>query len=232
MTKIFTNNYDRTNHKTLPYLNIITCTFPRALRTKYLSHLKELLCAEQNIRWLVVDDNDQIDHELSEFLPDFAIYLHIGPTRNKGHSQRNLALEYIYDNNFDGLIYNADDDNRYDPKIFQELRKTKVFAFLPVGGDLFGIDGTPERPILNRRGEFVRWNSHWQRKYAIDMGGFCFDSALLRKLSKPFWSYSDGRGGENEFIDKLISSPHEAEFLCDNCHKTYCFHNELLNIIQ
>jgi hypothetical protein len=233
MTKIFINNDTNIIPKRIfPYLNIITCTFPRPLRIKYLSHLKDLLSNEQNIRWIIVDDNDQKDNELVKFLPNFATYLYIGPTRNKGHAQRNLALEYIYDNKFDGLIYNADDDNMYDHRMFQELRKTKIFSFLPVGGDLSGIDGTPERPILGRRGKFIGWNSYWQRKYAIDMGGFCFDSSLLHKLRKPFWSYEDGRGGENEFIDKLISSPHEAEFLCDGCTVTYCFHNELLRKIE
>lgn len=233
MSKIFNeNNTTKSISIDGPYLNIITCTYPRPLRIKYLEHLKSLLNNETKIRWLIIDDNNILDNELANFIPEYAIYLYIGPTRDKGHTQRNLGLEYIYDNKLDGIVYNADDDNYYDIKIFNELRKTKNFAFLPVGGDLSGMDGTPERPILNRKGEFVKWNSFWQRKYAIDMGGFAFNSKLLDNLSKPFWSFSNGRGGENEFIDKLISSPKEAEFLCDNCTKTYCLHNELLRIIR
>lgn len=233
MTKIFlkhrNNKIEEVN--TEKYLNIITCTFPRKLRIKYLSHLKNLLQQESFIRWFVIDDNDKIDNELQNFLPDFAIYLHIGPTRDKGNVQRNLALEYIYDNKLHGIIYNADDDNRYDKRIFTELKKTNKFAFLPVGGDIRGMDGMPERPVLNKRGQFVKWNSFWQRKYSIDMGGFCFHSSLLSNLNKPFWTHK-GVGGETEFIDKLIKSPKEAEFLCDNCTKAYCFHNDLLRSIK
>lgn len=231
MTKIFINKPNFIAPINDKYLNIITCTYPRKLRIRYLGHLKSLLSNEKNIRWFVIDDNDTIDKELFEFLPSFATHLHIGPTRDKGHAQRNLALEYIYDNNLDGLIYNADDDNLYDSKIFNELRKTQTFSFLPVGGDIVGTDGMPERPVLNRAREFVRWNSGWPRKYAMDMGGFCFDSKLLANLKKPFWSHK-GLGGETEFIDKLIQSPDEAEFLCDGCTKAYCFHNELIRVIR
>lgn len=232
MSKIFLKNKPyQTQCIKNTYLNIVTCTFPRKLRLKYLTHLKDHLSKENRIRWIVVDDNNHIDKELAKFLPEFAIHLYIGPTRDKGNIQRNYALEYIYDNKLDGIIYNADDDNRYDNKIFKELRKTNIFAFLPVGGDIRGVDGTPERPVLNKRGQFVRWNSFWQRKYSVDMGGFCFHSSLLSKLKKPFWTHK-GVGGENEFIDKLIRSPKDAQFLCDNCTKVYCFHNELLRIIK
>lgn len=231
MSKIFVKHRKRTEDIVPKYLNIITCTFPRKLRLKYLSHLRDHLVKEKKIRWLVIDDNNKIDKELQEFLPDFAIYLFTGPTRDKGHAQRNLALEYIHDNKLNGLVYNADDDNMYDRRIFDELRKTRTFSFLPVGGDIRGVDGTPERPVLNKRGQFVRWNSFWQRKYAIDMGGFCFDSGLLSKLQRPYWVHR-GAGGETEFIDKLIRSPKEAQFLCDNCTKTYCFHNELLRTVK
>lgn len=233
MTKIFIkkNNIIINNINRDKYLNIITCTYHRPPRLKYLNHLKELLCKESKIRWFVIDDAKSEDIDLKNFLPNFAIYLHIGPTRDKGHAQRNLALEYIYDNKLDGLIYNADDDNRYDVKIFDELRRTDKFAFLPVGGDIIGVDGTPERPIISKTGKFIRWNSYWQRKYSIDMGGFCFDSSLLSELKKPFWIHH-GAGGETEFIDKLIRSPKEAQFLCDNCTKAYCFHNELLRTVK
>jgi len=223
--KLYIKNYKPINNK---YLNIITCTYPRKYRIKYLSHLKRLLSAQKNIRWFVIDDNDREDKTLKKFLPDFAIYKHIGPTKDKGHAQRNLALEYIYDNRLSGIIYNADDDNKYDFRIFNEIKKTKRFSMFPVGEDLFGPLGGPEGPIINKKNKFVQWNSSWDhRKYCIDMAGFAFDATLLHNIKKPFWSHV-GLGGESEFIDKIISSVEEIEFLCDRCKTTYAFHNALV----
>lgn len=227
--QIFIDNYTPVNNK---FLNIITCTYPRKHRLKYLSHLKNLLSHQHNVRWFVTDDNDTIDNELKNFLPKFAIYNYIGPSKDKGHLQRNLSLEYIYDNKLQGIIYNADDDNEYDFRIFNEIRKTKLFSMFPVGGDLKGLHGGPEGPIVNKKNRLVNWNSHWSaRKYAIDMAGFAFDSSLLYKLQKPFWSFKN-LGGESEFIDKIINSVEDIEFLCDRCTKTYAFHNALVPKIE
>ena len=210
------------------YLNIITCTYPRPHRLHYLNHLKVLLSFQDHIRWFVIDDNHMQDKELQEFLPNFAIYKHIGPSKDKGHIQRNLALEYIYDMELDGIIYNADDDNRYDIRIFDEIRKSIHFSMFPVGGDIRGVENESERPVVDpNTKKFIKWDSPWhQRKYPMDMGGFAFNSLLLHKLEKPFWQHA-GVGGESEFIDKIINSVDDIEFLCDNCTKTWVFHNAL-----
>ncbi len=209
------------------YLNIITCTFNRPGRITYLNHLKSLLDNEKNIRWFVVDDNDQLDTDLSDFLPDYAIHLYCGPTRDKGHAQRNMALEYIKDNNFDGTIYNADDDNKFDPAIFNELRKNKHISILPVG-NLPTPKGGSERPILVN-GKFKSWNSFWHRKFPVDMAGFCFNASLLKDLKKPLWKHK-GVGGESEFLSKIARNEQDLTFLCEDCSKTYVWHNELLSI--
>lgn len=208
------------------HLNIITCTYKRndIDRIQLLNHLKNILTQTQNIRWIVVDDNDQHDKELSDFLPDFAKYLFVGPSRDKGHIQRNLALEYIYDNHLDGLIYNADDDNRYDPNILKILRQTKKFSILPVGN--LGPNLVEKALLID--GKFKGWDSGWiERKYPVDMAAFCFDYKLLSSLSKPLWNFT-GLGGESEFIDKLVNSVDEIEFLAHEKDPTYVWHNGLL----
>lgn len=211
----------------MKFLNIVTCTFVRKDldRLKLLSHLKNLLVDEQNIRWIVVDDSDHLDEELSNFLPNFAHLLFIGPSKDKGHLQRNLGLEYIYDNNFEGLIYNADDDNKYDKNIFEELRKTQKFSIIPVGN--LGPN-LVEKAILSN-GKFKEWDSLiMNRKYPVDMAAFCFDASLLKKISKPFWQFS-GMGGESEFIDKIISSIDEIEFVSHDPEYVNVWHNGLLS---
>lgn len=210
----------------MQYLNIITCTYKRNNidRIQLLSHLKDILIQTQNIRWIVVDDNNECDKELSDFLPDFAKHLFVGPSRDKGHIQRNLALEYICDNHLDGLIYNADDDNRYDPRMFTILRQTRKFSILPVGN--LGPNLVEKALLVD--GKFKGWDSGWiERKYPVDMASFCFDSKLVSSLAKPFWDFT-GLGGESEFIDKIINSVDEIEFLVHENHPVYVWHNGLL----
>lgn len=227
MTKIFLKKYQQdTPINTNTYLNIITCTYPRLGRINYLKHLKSLLDNQNKIRWIVVDDNDIIDQELIDFLPNYAIHLYCGPTRDKGHAQRNMALEYIHDNNLDGIIYNADDDNKFDNKIFDELRKTNHIGILPVG-NFPTPKGGSERPIIIN-GKFKSWNSFWHRKFPVDMAGFAFNATLLRNLKKPYWKHK-GVGGESEFLSKIASSEKDLQFLCNNCNDTYVWHNELLS---
>lgn len=208
------------------FINIITCTYIRDSldRLQLLCHLKDILVKLDNIRWIVVDDNHEEDKELLKFLPDFATHLFIGPSKDKGHIQRNLALEYIYDNGLDGLIYNADDDNRYDPDIFEILRQTKKFSILPVGN--LGPNSIEKAILINDK--FTGWDSGWiERKYPVDMAAFCFDYSLLSRLTKPFWLFN-GLGGESEFIDKLIDSVEDIEFLAHDEDKIYVWHNGLL----
>ena len=46
-----------------------------------------------------------------------------GPSRAKGHVQRNLAYALIRDQQLDGVVYNMDDDNEYDPRLWAALRR-------------------------------------------------------------------------------------------------------------
>jgi hypothetical protein len=174
-----------------------------------------------NVLWIVVEDSPNTDQEVLEVLPENSIYLSCGPTKDKGHAQRNLALEYIKSHNLRGIIYNLDDDNKYDIRLFNELRKVKNVAFFPVGN--LGPHGV-ERPVVEN-GKFVRWEANWTwRKYCVDMGGFAFHSDLLKNIESPIWHYK-GAGGENEFLQKILKSIDDVEFLCDNCKDVYVWHN-------
>lgn len=188
-----------------------------------IGHLKSILDKRDDVRWVVVEDGDATDPRIAGFLPRYATYLHHGPTRDMGNLQRNLALEHIRDSGTEGVVYNADDDNMYHPRLFDEILKTKGVSIFPVGR--LGPKGV-ERPILVN-GRFDRWDADWtERKFPVDMAGFAFHSRLLKGLENPLWDHK-GRGGESEFISKLINSPDEAEFLCEGCTKVFVMHNEL-----
>jgi hypothetical protein len=228
----FINKKQKSNDS--DHLILITCTYNHTNRIAYFRYLiKNIFTKINNYTWIIIEDgittNDYLDRILKESGVNYK-YLHYGPTKSGGNAQRNFALEYIHDCNIDGIIYNLDDDNLYDLKLFNEIRKIKNISIFPVHG--WNRDkNNPEKPILDNNNNFKSWNSAWQRKYSTDMGGFAFRSSLLKNLKKPFWTYADHGGGESEFIDRLVKKVDDIEFnLCNNCNNCYVSHNELRNI--
>lgn len=212
-------------------LIIVTCTYNRPGRLNLIHHLFNLILNTDNandILWIVIDDNDIFDPSLKNIFEDYSniICLNVGPTKDKGHAQRNLAYEYIVSNNINGIVYNADDDNYYTKEIFNEIRKIKKIGIMPVGNIKDINSPHIEKPIIQDN-KITSWNSPWKdRKYPVDMAGFAFHSSLLSNLEKPYW-FHNGLGGESEFISRICQSPDELEILCDNCSKCYAFHNQL-----
>lgn len=188
-----------------------------------MGHLRSILDKRDDATWVVVEDAAGRSPELAAFLPPYAVHLHAGPTRDMGNFQRNAALEHVRDSGMLGVVYNADDDNMYDPRLFDEITKTKRLSMFPVGN--LGPHGV-ERPIV-LNGRFARWDAGWpERKFPVDMAGFAFHSGLLRTIKGPPWTHT-GRGGESEFVSRLVDSPHDVEFLCERCTDVLVWHNEL-----
>lgn len=202
-------------------LILITCTYKRPNRFNLIKSLSDIIGSTVNVLWIIVEDNKSIDQELKNILPGNSIYLAYGPTKDNGNAQRNIALEYIKLNRIKGIIYNLDDDNKIDEKIFDELRKVKNVAFLPVGN--LGPNGI-ERPIV-QNGKFIKWDANWNyRKYPVDMAGFAFNSNILNKIESPVWPHK-GKAGETEFLEKILKDINDAEFLCNDCKDVYVWHN-------
>lgn len=207
-------------------LIVVTVTYERPARMPMMAHLKSHLDRVEDIDWIVVEDSDKKSPELARFLPRYARHLHHGPTRDGGNEQRNAALEYINDTGMEGVVYNADDDNKYYTRLFHEIRKTRRFSMFPVGN--LGPHGF-ERPVVIN-GKFRRWEADWaERRFPTDMAGFAFHSDVLKPLQRPYWTYR-GRGGETEFIERFVKHPDEIEFLCNRCTDVLVLHNELRKI--
>jgi hypothetical protein len=207
---------------------VVTPTYKRAEQLQYLRRCLGTFSQIPNLIWIIVEDSKQKSNEICLMLDKSEIrFLHlcIGPTERWGNSQRDLGLDYIVNQNLKGVVYLADDDNYYELKLFDEIRKTRRVAILPVGhlGPL-----EVERPIV-RRGEVVQWHADWtQRKYPVNMAGFAFSAALLHALKKPYW-IEELWGGETEFLERIINREDEIEFLCDDCKQCYVWHNQPLN---
>jgi Glycosyltransferase family 43 len=207
-----------------PPLLFVTLTYPRPSRLSFLRRCAEDFRGVPNLLWLVVEDDAQLAPEVEQLLAESGVahlYMAHGPTRNWGNAQRNWALKYIRDRQLTGVVYIADDDNKYEPPPFDELRKVRRIGILPVGRmGPWGI----ERPII-RGGRIVKWSADWKtRTYPVDMAGYAFNAQLLSNIAGELWTYP-GRGGESEFIETLIRSPDELEFLCNDCRACYVWHN-------
>ncbi len=232
---------------------IVTPTYSRKNRLLFLKRCIRLFSRIDDFQWIVVEDGQICDPEVKKLLLKSSlpfIYLHFGPTHDHGTSQRNHALTYIRDKGIKGIIYLADDDNYYQPRLFDQIRKTKKASVFPVGH--LGPRGI-ERPIV-KDGRIVGWDCGWlSRKYPLDWAGIAFNAELLKNISDPILkglnyfdaikkgcadlSWSDekriswlrqNKDGESEFIDKIIQSKEDFEILCDNCSRCYAWHDQPL----
>lgn len=210
-------------------LILVTPTYNNPKRMFFINECIKVFNKVEDLIWILCEDNNTIDNEVNEILSKSEInykYLAVGPTKDKGNEQRNFCYEYIVNNNINGIIYNADDDNEYDIKIFDEIKKTKNISIFPVGN--LGPNGI-EQPVIED-GKILYWDAGWtSRRFPVDMGGFAFNSKYLYKKNsenKKLWDFC-GIGGESEFINYITNNDEELEFLCDNCNLCYVKHNEL-----
>jgi L-gulono-1,4-lactone dehydrogenase len=195
-------------------LILVTWTHARPGRIEFIRrHIRTFISQIERYHWIVIEDGDRPDPEVQAILAGCnSHYLHIGPTRDNGHAQRNFAFEYIRDRGLDGIVYNLDDHNLAKPELAAELRRITKVAIVPLGN--LGPNNV-ERPIISN-GRFVRWDGGWlERKYPVAAGGFAFDSRLIFNVPSPIWNWR-GIGGESEFIDRLVGSIDELDF--SPCH--------------
>jgi hypothetical protein len=207
------------------HIIFVTCTFDRPGRIAYLRrHIDEIFSSLDNYTWLIVEDGDAVHPDVRTVTVGLnAIHAHFGPTRDKGHAQRNFALEYIRAQRLDGVVYNMDDDNFCYKLICSELRKVETVAIFPVGN--LGPTGV-ERPVIHE-GKLVFWSAHLtERAYPVDVGGLAFPSRFLFALEPPFWPYT-GMIGESKLIERLVDAGHELDLtLCHGNRMCLVYHNE------
>lgn len=219
---------------------VITPTHSRPQQKAELTRLSYMLKLAGNIHWLVVEDSDNKTPLVTRLLLNSKLkYTHLNAQtppayklskkdpnwlKPRGVVQRNAALRFLRTERTDpaGVVYFADDDNTYDVKLFEEMRKTKKVSVWPVGlvGGLM-----VERPKVVD-GKVKRFNSAFRpdRPYPIDMASFAVSLQLLCDSSALF-SLNVQRGyQESHLITQLISGWDELEPMADNCTKVYVWH--------
>lgn len=210
------------------HLIFVTCTYQRPQRIAFLRrHIDTIFSKIDNYTWIIVEDGAVLDPEVSILTAGLnVIYLNVGPTKDKGNVQRNLALETIRDRRIDGVVYNMDDDNLVYELFCKELRKVSRFSIFPVGN--LAPDKI-ERPVLDGS-KFIGWMCGWhERQFPIDMGGFAFPSRVLFDLPSPIWMHK-GIGGESEFLARFAKTVEDLDLsLCHYNKMCLVYHNEPLD---
>lgn len=224
---------------------VVTPTWDRPGRMGLLRRMARVFKKVRGLFWVLVEDGPGCALAVSGLLVGSGIdhaYLHFGPTRDVGNSQRNCGLEYLDDHGLDGVVYLADDDNAYTTRLFEEIRTVRRVGIIPVNN--LGPSGV-ERPRV-RDGKIIGWDAGWRtRKYPLDFAGFAFHTIVLKGIMRPFirgfnWvaACRDGKtdpsltgtalrrflrrnkDGETEFLEKFVRDQSEFELLADSCRRS------------
>jgi len=77
-----------------------------------------------------------------------------------------------------GVVYFADDDNAYDTRLFEEIRRTRRVSMFPVG--LLRPNGV-KSPLLDDKGKVVGFlgDKEPKRMFPVDMAGFAVGLRFL-----------------------------------------------------
>jgi len=247
----------QTLQSTHPIVYFITPTAHRRTQMADLTRLGQTLLLDQYqqqqstsgggglIYWVLIEDALRCTKRLRHFLKRLNIpFAHVAVrtppnTKNKtlpprGVEQRNYAMDLVQNRVgiAPGIVYFGDDDNVYDVRLFNELRKIKRIGVLPVG---YRGGGHYERCIVNPDTGMVDSiveKIPTRRKYPVDMAGLAYHSSLLWSSSskngdnRPATFSHDWSNGQQEtrFLQQLVDSVQELEPLAYNCTHFFVWH--------
>lgn len=229
--------------KQLPVIYVITPTYARPVQEAELTRLSHTFRLVPHLHWIVVEDSSNRTALVSGFLARCGVsYTHLYAATPadrklrpddpswllpKGVLQRNEGLHWLRTNaerlGTSGVVYFADDDNTYDLRLFDEMRKTIKVSVWPVGlvGGLM-----VERPIVED-GHVVGWNAAWKpnRRYPLDMAGFAVSLRLLLDHPSAHFRLQLPRGQQESFLlARLLSGLEELEPRARNCTLVLVWH--------
>ena len=113
-------------------------------------------------------------------------------------------------------MYFGDDDNEYDPRVFEEISKINRVGVWPVGFPFAMAPTHVEAPAVNASGSVVGFYSKFcdKRRYNVDMAGFALrvsaaKAASFSRRSKPghleddFLRAALGEGADRRALEPL-----------------------------
>ena len=225
-----------------PFIFIVTPTYPRPTQLADMTRLCNTLRYIPRIYWVVVDDSSVKNaklRELLEFCSVPFIYLYAKTPKNllngkkfgRGVHNRNAALAWIRKKSESvsggrpSILYFADDDNAYDVRLFDEIRKTKKVSMFPVG--CVAKTGV-STPIIHRNGSLLGYHDPFyaKRVYPVDMAGFAIRTDLILH-STVLFEHKTGYL-EDHFLRSLNFDDEEIECLAQKCTQILVWHVKTL----
>ena len=213
-----------------PTIFVVTPTYQRNEQLADLTRMGQTLMHDENIFWIVVEDSDTksglVQRLLERIGPHLAGYVQLAtPTVEKqnpnlkthqdisrGGHQRNIALKWISENrqlldqksHGKAYIYFADDDNTYDIRLFDKIRKVKNIGIWPVG---LIARSLYEGPICDPTNSFITgWRSNYmpERFCCCDMASFAFSLQFYLEAKDVFFDVTLTGAMEDDFLKRLV----------------------------
>ncbi|XP_053694270.1 galactosylgalactosylxylosylprotein 3-beta-glucuronosyltransferase I [Sabethes cyaneus] len=238
-----------------PTIYAITPTYARPVQKAELTRLSHLIRLVPNVFWILVEDADHNSELVGNLLrrsglEDRSVQLFAKTPTNmklqgkdpnwlkpRGVEQRNKALEWIRKHLAENggrqkhsLIYFMDDDNTYSTELFAEISKIEqnkvgVWPVGLVGGLMV------EKPVLNRDGIVLGFNSAWrpERPFPFDMAGFAISSNLILDNPQAQFSYEVERGYQESELLRHLTIVHEMQPLANKCTEVLVWHTRTEN---
>nr|VZI43369.1 unnamed protein product [Spirometra erinaceieuropaei] len=143
--------------------------------------------------------------------------------RIKGSNQRNEGLKWIRSHTSwpeqNGVVYFADDDNTYDPRIFEEMRTTIRGSTWPVGL----VGGRVREGCMTDAKDPTRITGfdatfRPRRKFPIDMAAFAVNLELIHRYPKAVFDYVHANEQEGWILSQLgFKDAYELEPKANGC---------------
>ncbi|XP_053680520.1 galactosylgalactosylxylosylprotein 3-beta-glucuronosyltransferase I [Anopheles nili] len=238
-----------------PTIFAVTPTYARPVQKAELTRLSHVIRLVPNIFWVIVEDAAQSSVLVTNLLKRSGLQgrsvqlFAKTPTNFKlqgkdpnwlkprGVEQRNTALKWIRERlkrvhsaneeapSSQSVVYFMDDDNTYSVELFEEISKIErnkvgVWPVGLVGGLMV------EKPVLNRDGLVMGFNSAWkpERPFPLDMAGFAISSDLLLDNPQAQFSYEVERGYQESEILRHLTIALDMQPLANQCKDVLVWH--------
>ncbi|XP_058451464.1 galactosylgalactosylxylosylprotein 3-beta-glucuronosyltransferase I [Malaya genurostris] len=233
-----------------PTIYAITPTYSRPVQKAELTRLSQVIRLVPNVFWVLVEDADHNTDLVANLisrsgLQERSVQLFAKTPTNmklqgkdpnwlkpRGVEQRNKALDWIRKHLAESggrdrhsVIYFMDDDNTYSTDLFIEMSKIErnkvgVWPVGLVGGLMV------EKPVLNRDGIVLGFNSAWrpERPFPFDMAGFAISSDLILDNPQAQFSYEVERGYQESELLRHLTIVHEMQPLANKCTDVLVWH--------
>ncbi|XP_013874498.1 galactosylgalactosylxylosylprotein 3-beta-glucuronosyltransferase 3 [Austrofundulus limnaeus] len=230
------------HRSSLPTIFVITPTYARLVQKAELTRMSQTFLHVPQLHWIVVEDSPRRTPLVAELLRKSGLtytHLHVATAKERklqegdpswlkprGVEQRNEGLRWLRedrrDQNQQGVVYFADDDNTYSLQLFEEMRNTQRVSVWPVGL----VGGMKYESPVVEGGKVVRFHTGWRpnRPFPMDMAGFAVSLKLVLADPKACFDGEAPMGFlESSFLKGLVTLD-ELEPKAENCTKVLVWH--------